>query len=158
MDDVAYVNDCLQARLRQYQLGQQELHESIVRIQGKLNRFSAGLKENLEYMKLYEDKNVRKILNQLWPWTAERFVEAQHKNFYWSKFTINHNMSGGVDRLNQVKQKLVAAVSRLVVPVDNLEKFLAVLVNEACQGVQKSELIDGAEISFRGATDSNIEN
>lgn len=50
-EDVAYKRDSLRARLRQSQRGRDQMGESVTHIQDKIDRFSAGLKEDQEYMK-----------------------------------------------------------------------------------------------------------
>lgn len=50
-EDVALEIDGLQARLQQSLRGQNKVGESIICVQSKIDRFSAGLKEGLNYMK-----------------------------------------------------------------------------------------------------------
>lgn len=63
-EDVAFVRNVLQARLQQSQSGQDEVGESITRIQDKLNRFSSRLKGDQEYTKSRADEECSRIIKQ----------------------------------------------------------------------------------------------
>lgn len=89
--DVAYEQDILQARLEQSQHGQGKLGESITHVQEKGNLFSAGLKEDQEYMERRTDIEGCKLQNDLGLWFAKRVVEEKQTQYVASKVTIKHN-------------------------------------------------------------------
>lgn len=88
VDDVAYEMDGLQARLRQSRRRQNKVSGTITRVQGAINFFNAGLKENLEHREPSCDEEGRNKLNQLSIWMAERVIEARETQFKVSKLTI----------------------------------------------------------------------
>lgn len=49
-EDLLYERDGFQTRLQQFQCGHDIVNESITRIQDKIDRFRAGLKEDQNYM------------------------------------------------------------------------------------------------------------
>lgn len=70
------------------------MNDSIARVQGAIDRFSAGLQDDRGYVERRADDGGHQMLSPLGTWMAERVVEAQQKNFKASKLTINHYTSG----------------------------------------------------------------
>lgn len=62
-DDVVYKQNGLQAFLKQFQCGLDELSENITRFQDSIDRFNAGLQKNEEYMERRADEEGCKMLN-----------------------------------------------------------------------------------------------
>lgn len=99
----------------------------ITRKLGAINRFSASLQEDREYVVLCADGEGRKMLNQLETWMADRVVGAPQTHFEVSKITIDQYMSGWDSLLFKLNWDLVSAVSGPANLEGILEKLIACL-------------------------------
>lgn len=64
------------------------------RFQDTINRFSAGLKDDREYLERRADKESCKMLSYFGAWMAGRVIEAHQSHFETSKVTIKQHTSG----------------------------------------------------------------
>lgn len=131
------------------------MRESITRVKGTIDRFSIGLKEDQEYMKLRADEKSCKTLHQIETWMGEREHEAQTIHFKVSKVTITQYTSRWNSRFKELKRELVFVVSGPVVLTKDLEELLASLGGRGSLGGQ-AEMgpTDGAEMRVLGANNS----
>lgn len=69
-DDVVFETDGLKARFLQLQWGQDKVGESIICVQGAIDRSSVCQKEKREYMKRRADEEGCKMVAKLGTWMA----------------------------------------------------------------------------------------
>lgn len=67
--------------------------ESITRVQGRIDRFSAELEEDWIFMERRADQEGRKMQNYLGTWMTERVVDPQNIHFEKSNVTVKNNTS-----------------------------------------------------------------
>lgn len=90
---IEYEKNGLKAHLQQSHRGQDKVGESNFRVQGAIDRFSAGLKKDLEYIERHADEDGRDMESELGNWMAERLVEAHKRpilNHLKLRLTSNH--------------------------------------------------------------------
>lgn len=128
--------------------------KSITCVQDEIDRFSAGLKKDPDYMKCRVDDESRRTLNDFGAWVAQRVVQAQQTLFEASKMTVMQYTSGWGCSLKERKRKHTSAVSKPVVLKDHLKMLLASLQEGAyLRGQVKPSATNVAEGKSPGADD-----